>query len=355
MLDPKPLRVFSTEEVSRCKYSKSLKADDDPLCIAIELGDDNIINLLLLEGHDPSINDNAAICLASYLGKYQLVKRLAEDPRVDITSDKFNALRLAAVEDHEEIVDYFLSINPQTDYHYMLSWAANYGKIKIFKHYLSHNDLQLDPFGSEIIYHVLNSYGNTKCSTADSLFFWGASESNTDMLNLLVKDERFNFDKPLKYKTYPLELVVERNKPEAARIILSTFTEKPHYYDNCLKTAAYYCYSDMVDLLLERSDADLTLAFETVYTYGYANSNLDSGIKYRKMVEKLISDPRFSITANTNSLYHRVRGGYPKITEILLRCPQVRALANENPHEGSEEPDLTEKEVMESLMNLLHK
>ena len=43
------------------------------------------------------------------------------------------------------------------------------------------------------------------------------------MLNLLIQDGRFKFDKPLNYGTYPLELLVHRNQPEAVKLILPMF------------------------------------------------------------------------------------------------------------------------------------
>jgi hypothetical protein len=98
--------------------------------------------------------------LAVSLGNYQLVKRLSQDSRVDITSDNFYALRLSAIKENEEtikeneetikeneeIVDFLLSINPSTNNNYMLLWAANYGKIKIFKHYLNQDKINLEFF-----------------------------------------------------------------------------------------------------------------------------------------------------------------------------------------------------------------
>jgi hypothetical protein len=167
------------------------------------------------------------------------------------------------------------------------------------------------------------------------------------MLKLLVEDGRFKFDQPFKCGAYPLQLVVWGNQLEAVSIILSTFTEKPHYYDNCITAAAYYGYFDMVDLLLKRSDADPNPAFEAVYILSYLNRSSYSGIKYRKLSEKLISDSRFSITANNNSFYNRVSVEYPEIANILLTYPIIRNCEN------SQDDDLNQEKIKEFLVILI--
>jgi hypothetical protein len=212
--------------------------------MAILSEDVDTIDLLLENGYNPSNHSNAAIKLAAYLGNFQLIKRLIEDNRINITTNNFHVLKLAAIEDHEQIIDYLLAINPSTCNYHMLSWAAYHGKTKIFKHYLNQTEFDSYTTGGSVITNVLNGYVTTKGFSSNITFDWYGKDpgdfmifnnditkyekhSNIEMLDLLVKDRRFNFDQYLGYNMYPLKLAIIMGNLEAVKLILSTFDKIP--------------------------------------------------------------------------------------------------------------------------------
>jgi len=144
----------------------------DPVCVAVELGNYDLVNALLLEGCDPTLGKNYALSIAAYLGNVNILKLLMSHEKVNANANNCNALRCAAVEEHAEVVDLLLPLsNPAENDNYMIKWAAEYGKVDMFWTYLK--DKRFNPetdTKNEILYAVFNAQKSTKGHSAEWYF-----------------------------------------------------------------------------------------------------------------------------------------------------------------------------------------
>lgn len=82
------------------------------------IGNDELIQRLLKQGADPTVEDNIAIKIASRMGNIKVVKQLLLDSRVDPSADKNYAIKWATQNNHWSVVSELLNdkrVNPAVD------------------------------------------------------------------------------------------------------------------------------------------------------------------------------------------------------------------------------------------------
>jgi ankyrin repeat protein len=340
---PSPFRVYNPEEIKLCKYSEKLKSNNNPLCIAMELKDSYMISLLL-EECNPTVNYNAALKLAVCIDDYQLVETLVKHPLVNITGKEFHILKLAAILEREKIVDFLLSLNLPIENWRMLEWAASYGQLKIFKHYLNQMKLSNNEYDHSIP-SVFGSYVTTKDFPSDETFNWDGNgyhtilssarrpyktHTNLEMLNLLINDGNFKFVERANNGAYPLQSAISKGELEIIKLILSTFDEIPYNYLDYIMTAAYIGRIDIIDLLLD--------------------NHLISSIQLKQISNRLISERCWGISGNLSSC-NELKRNYHELSLFLLKSPPSETITNDQSDKYDD--NLNYKENKRLLIELL--
>jgi ankyrin repeat protein len=211
----------------------------------------------------------------------------------------------------------------------MILWAAEYGKVDMVKYYLAHPEFDPSTIkDNQLIKSALGCQVKTKGLTAEWLYWYSSKAPSHEMLDLLIDDGRFDFNKMLEYGKSPLEIARNTGDVEVVRKVISqlNLTTKPNYWDDVLKTAAYYGQIEIVDELLKLPTTDLSKAFENILGYAYASHHCNTQSEKNRVVilERLLNDDRLDLSSNIESLlYHFIHNGYVDLVDTLLKYEPI--------------------------------
>ncbi len=307
-----------------------------PLVNACSEGDLRLVNQLIEEGVDPSMENNRCIILAAKHGHLDVIERLVEDERVDPFDQANYAFIEACFEDHLIVVEYLLSIgaDPSAQENIGFIEACSRGHTEIVLFLLdiyNRNPNKLDPFDQENLAFIeATARGHIDIMKilleyADLIPLDQNSEAvvlalrygQIDALKLLIEhfkeneEEKINLsirenegllgacreDKPesvlflIEHKvdiTYPnneaLMIASERGYLEIATLLLNNGADSNAQDNKAIIIASEQGYIDIVNLLLEKGadpSAQNNLALRNAYAQGH-----------RDVIDRLVQDPR---------------------------------------------------------------
>jgi hypothetical protein len=244
------------------------------------------INILIEIGHDPSINDNNAIIMASDRKATRTIKLLLNDCRVD-PSVNHNAIIKSSARFFcdTELMKLLLEhpkVDPTANNNDPLFGAVSINTPEVAE--LLIKDPRVDP--------TINS---------NYLIKYTVNNGIIDMVRLLLKDPRVN---PNVTNGDTIQTAIKNRKIDIVRLLLEDRRMGPYIGNNTIQIAIENCDIEMVKLLLADRRADPAI-----------NNNLairtaaDKSVKcrtYNKIIELLINDPRVDASVSSNYVIKQI-------------------------------------------------
>ena len=311
---------ITLEEIKSCVHAKEYGSDPDIFCLAVELGKNDLIKELLETGADPSVYNDFGIKIASYKGNKELVELLLADHRVDQNNSVCKAIRLAAMEDHTDIVDLLLPRVGPKYFGYLTKWAAEYGKVDMFRILLNDPRTNLsDTDKKEIIHNAMRSYLETKGHTSGQLLWYTQTKPNIAILKMIFADGRFDINTD---NGYILRMSAEHGHARVVDMVLSKFKNiNLSGIDEALESASCQGHINIVKKILADPRSNPNPAYRRVYSYTQSNPN-QPGL--RTIGRLLRQDSRFDPSADNNALLiDAARNGYLDFVKKLVKIPSV--------------------------------
>lgn len=222
------------------------------LLIASRRGYTKIVELLLQDGRaNPASQNNGALFTAAHNNRYQVVELLLKDGRSDprILSDL--PLRRAVEEGHPKIVELLLQdgrSDPTSNENCAFIDAIKRGNVEIVKLFLEDGRIQPGLFYNRALRLAVK-------------------EGHYSIVELLLNDPRTN-----SMDTQLLIIAVENNRQRTFKLLLDRKIDPTSYLRYYLLTASVHGYSKIVEHLLdcvELNPSDVSEALKTAKTYGH--------------------------------------------------------------------------------------
>lgn len=172
---------------------------------AIDTQNLEMLDQLIRDGIDPSINHNHAIIQSSEIGNVSIVDRLLLDPRVNPSG--WRPISYAAKNGHLAVVARLLRdprVNPSAKFNAALSEAAENGHLEVVELLLQ--DSRVTPSGMglfaepiclaaynghlPIVYRLLQDQRVDLSVDENWLIKWAIGKHNTDLVDKLLQDPR---------------------------------------------------------------------------------------------------------------------------------------------------------------------
>lgn len=254
--------------------SKRVKLDAEmnlPICLVAKYGSTEMARTLLSKPEvDPSADNNFAIRIASVRGVTELVDLLLHHPKVDPSAKDNEALIQALDGKHRDVIALLIQdarVDPSVYDNRAIRWASGSGWDAIVKMLL--RDTRVDPTVAE-----------------NQSILYASQEGHIRVVRTLLLDPRIKKNKEILY--------------DAACI------------------AAAYGHANIVELLLEDKDLDLT-ANDGLLLANVARAG------WRVLVDKLLNDPRIKthVATKNQGLLGAAASENIDILELFLRDPDV--------------------------------
>jgi len=232
------------------KQFPSLLATDGlmaALKTAAQTGDEQLVDLCLLLGVDPSANNNCAIGDASYNGHLSVVNRLLQDPRVDPSADDNNAIIGACQYGHLPVVDRLLQddrVDPSALKNTALHEAVTFGHVSVVDRLLQ----------------------ESRVTPSTEVLWLAALQGHLSVVDRLLQDARVD---PSAYdESSPLQVACERGHLPIVERLLQESRVDPTLDDNhAIRMASDFCQISVVKRLLQDARVVSTLSEEELAAY----------------------------------------------------------------------------------------
>jgi len=226
----------------------------------IEFDYPEIINGLIKNGLDPTLNHDAAIRFAARKGRVNIVKVLLADPRVDPSALNNYAFSQAAAGNHLEVMQLLLSDSRFRMNDLLFIDICTSGFLSGAKTLLK--DSRTDPSIRNNTAFICAAWNNhveiVKLLLTDSrvdptaqnnkALMKVSKEGRAETLKLLLKDPRVD---PSVRQNKALENAIYHRKAEIVKLLLSDSRVDPVYQNNnALRTAIYRFSEEIITLLL---------------------------------------------------------------------------------------------------------
>lgn len=300
-----------------------------------------IVHLGLMNGVDPSANNNYAIRVASQTGNVKVVKMLMNVKGVDPGAHNNQAIGLACSEGHIDVVKALLAsdlVDPSADDNYAIKRACENGHSKVVKLLLG-----LHKTGSRKSF-----YGKIDPSSENNYAIRMACKNgHLQVVKLLLEDGRVN---PFTDNSYPIKIASENGRTDVVRLLLQHnkfVISGDHGYT--LKLAAANGHLEIVKLLMDAgkyTDNFLTISLmeasnrghedvvyfllERLKLYESGTLILDVMVYYGCTIAAKILLEDEDVVPSANLLKIAARKGYSEIVLMLLNDGRFDPSMNNN-------------------------